>query len=338
MPLHILHGAETFARAEALRKLKESLDTDGSLATNTITLDARQSSLQEVMAACDTIPFLGDTRLVIVEGVLESTGKPKRGGKKKASEVEPGDSAPSQWEALTDYIDRMPPSTTLVLVDGAVPADGLLKVLKPKGAAQSFPIPGDKELAGWVGHRAKTLGIKIDAPAARLLAELVGADLWALAGEIDKLSVYANGESIREADVRALVSRAKEHKGWELSDAVVEGQSAKAARIVLELVEDGEAPQVLLSTVAGRYRRIAIARDMLDRGESNSAIAQRVNMKVGYGLDKLIEQARRHSPERIRRIYGRIIQAETDVKQFSMNYQLAVELAVQEIASAPPRG
>ena len=50
--------------------MKESLDSDGSLATNTTYLDAARSSPQEVIAACDTVPFLGEHRLILVDGLL----------------------------------------------------------------------------------------------------------------------------------------------------------------------------------------------------------------------------------------------------------------------------
>jgi len=338
MPLYIFHGNEAFGRREAYRKLKESLDTDGSLATNTVEFEARQSSPQEVMAACDALPFLGGTRLVVVTGILAAFGKSTRG--KKKTQVALGDEpdpADSRWAILGEYVDRMPPSTTLVLIDSAAPPGGLITLFKGKGKIESFPLPSDRDLAGWVAHRAKALGVRVDASAARLLAQLIGPDLWALAGELDKLGTYAAGEIVREATVRELVSRAKEHKGYELSDAVLDGQGSKAARIFHELIEDGAVPQVLLSTIAGRYRKVAIARELLDAGESGDAITGAAEVKPGYPTEKLIEQARHHSLKDVRRAYARLIMAETDVKHHSMDYDLAVELAVQELALGPSR-
>ena len=75
--------------------------------------------------------------------------------------------------------------------------------------------------------RAKKIGLKLDAPAAKLLAELIGPDAWMLASELDKLLAYSGGEVVREADVRELVSRAKEHKGWDLTDAILDGRARR---------------------------------------------------------------------------------------------------------------
>jgi DNA polymerase-3 subunit delta len=183
--------------------------------------------------------------------------------------------------------------------------------------------------------RAKKIGLKLDAPAARVLAELIGPDPMTLSSELEKLLAYSGGNIVREADVRELVSRAKEHKGYELADAVLEGQGAKAARVLNELLEDGAVAAVLLSTIAGRYRRIAIVRDMLGRGEPGTAIARRIGAKMGFGLDKLIDQAQRTPYAAIRDGYARLILAELDLKRGLMDERLAIELAVQELASRP---
>jgi DNA polymerase-3 subunit delta len=326
VPLYVFCGADTFSRKEALDALKRRLDTDGALATNTTMLDARSATPQEVTATCDTIPFLGEHRLVILEGALSAGGAKK--GRRRAAELSPDDAGP--WGQLVGYIDRMPPSATLVILDEA--PGGLIELLSGKGEVRKFPLPDQKTISGWVMNRAKAVGMKLDFPAAKLLAELIGSDTWMLASELDKLSAYAAGGVVREDDVRMLVSRAKEHKGWELADAVLEGQSGQALRLVQELLEDGEPWPVLLSTVAGRYRRIAIAKEMSESGASGSAIMKRLRITSDFALSKLLDHARRLSWTAIRDAYARIIEAELDVKRRSMDDRLALDLCIQDLA------
>lgn len=345
--LHIIYGKNSFARKEEFDKLRGELDKDGSLVTNTITLDAKAASPQEVMAACDTIPFLGDSRLVVVEGVLRTAARLKPGGKSRKArpadrdafeEQEETEIDPGAWLVLADYVPRMPASTTLVLLDELIdPRNALLKALGPLGRVeQCKELDEKKELPAWVTARARKIGLKIDATAAKLLAELIGPDAWMLASELEKLLAYSGGEVVREADVRELVSRAKEHKGWDLTDAILDRKGASAARVLSEMLEDGTHPQAILGMIAGRYRRAAIVRDMLDRGESGSAIAAQLGIKMGYGLDRAIEQAQRLPLTAIRAAYARLIEADLDVKRGLMeDDRLALELAVQELASRP---
>ncbi len=351
MPLHILYGYETFSRGEAFAALKASLDQDGALATNTTVLAAGQSNPQEVMAACDTVPFLGEHRLVIVEGALGAgAGRAKRRAKK--DEVAPEDLGP--WEALATYVDDMPASTTLVLVDDNVPgSDALLKSLRAKAAScQQFLPPADKELPGWIMARARQIELKLDAPAARLLAMLIGSakedrgknesHLPMVASELDKLKAFANGDVVREDDIRELVSRAKEHKGWDLSDAVADRQPVKAIRVLAEMFEDGDHEGALLATIATKFRRIAVARDLLDRGASRAEIARRLKMQDNFGLTRLIEQAESMNMPGIRCAYDVLVQADLAPKSGKMDGKdagkLALELAVAELSTPAKHG
>ena len=332
--LHIFYGSELLARRDALERLKENLDSDGSLATNTTYFDAARSSPQEVIAACDTVPFLGDHRLIIVDGLLSQATR--RGRRADDGEEPPPDAG--RWEPLVDYVPGMPPSSVLVLTDvGVTSNNALLKKLGPLGEVKQFTTPSERDLPGWVNAHAKKIGLKIDAPAARLLAGLIGPDTWMLASELDKLCAFADGETVREADVRELVSRANDQKGYFLSDAVVDGQGAKAARLLQELIDDGAALPVLLATVANRYRRIAVAKEMMERSAPGAEIARRVGVKPNIALDRLLEQASRNSWPTIRWAYGRIIQSELDVKRGLMDDRVALELVVQELASRKMR-
>jgi DNA polymerase-3 subunit delta len=177
----------------------------------------------------------------------------------------------------------------------------------------------------------------MDAPAARRLSELIGADVMALASELDKLNAYANGETVREADVRELVTRAKEQLAYFLADAIVGRQGAKAARLLRELLADEQHPQMIIATVAGRYRRIAIVKEMSDSGAGGSAIASRLSMKPGFGVDRLLEQASGLSWPALRAAYARIIQAERDHKSGLMDEEVALELLVQDLATPVSR-
>jgi DNA polymerase-3 subunit delta len=337
--LYVIYGKDALGRKEALDKIRAELDKDGSLATNTIAFDARSTSPQEAIAACDTLPFLGDTRLVVLEGALATADRARRASRSRgASPSNDGNGAAiSVWTPLAEYVPRMPPSTTLVLLDAdATKASPLVKAVAPHATFIECVPPDDRKLAAWVTARAKKIGLKIDAPAASLLGELIGPDSWLLASELDKLHAYAGDDVVREKDVHELVSRAKEHKSWDLTDAILDGQSAKAARVLSEMLEDGQPPQLLIGAIAGRLRRAAIVRDMLDRGESGSAIADAIGAKKAYGLDRAIQQAQRHSLADIRAAYARLIEADLDVKRGLMDDErLALELAVQELASRP---
>ncbi len=330
--LYVFYGSDTFSRREAIQSLKRDLDRDGALDTNTTVLAARQAKPDEVFSVCDTAPFLGDCRLVILEGALSRT--PSSGRGVRAGNAGPGsDSEGDPWWALVEYAGRMPEQTALVLVDGESISQELLDALRPFAKVQRFSLSQQRDVAGWVQRRAKAKGVSIDGRAGALLADLVGNDTWMLASELDKLSAYTAGEAISESEVRALVTDVRDREGYLLADAVADGKPAVATRLLHDLLAKGRPPAVLLLTLENRYRRIAIARDMIDAGATGSNVAARLGIDKPYPLERLLEQASRHSMVRVRWALDRLAEADYGVKQGMYDEELALELVVHDLAS-----
>ena len=333
--LYIFFGPDSFSRREALEQLKAALDSDGMLQSATVIFDGRQVTPQEVMAACDTAPFFSSHRLVIIEGLLQRVAQGPRSGRSRRRSAEASTAGP--WQALADYVDRMPPTTTLVLLDGDVPSGSpLLDVLSSKGRVRQFRPPDKRALPHWIQSRAQSLGLRIDGGAVGLLAELIGNDLWALASELEKLATYADGRPVREEEVRALVSASRELEVWGLLDAIVDGKPAAALKLLRRLFAQGRDATPILLMVQRQYRLLAIAREMLDAGATSRSIGERVGLS-GYGLDRLLERASRHPLSRTRMAFRCLLEADIAIKRGIYDAELAVELLVQELAATPSR-
>ena len=229
---------------------------------------------------------------------------------------------------------------------GSRTAPAHVALLAGKGETRSFPALNPKDLPGWLQRRARKLGVQLDARAANLIAQTAGNqkrgpedeynDLWSLANEMDKLATAAQGGVIREKDVMELTPVLRDQKGYFLRDALIDGKSAEAVKLLHELLEQGDNPQAVIGLITASYRRLAIARDMLDRGESGAAIGRTLN-STGYGLERLLDQASRYPLERTRDAFRRIVEADFEHKQGLCEEELSLELLVQDLASAPPR-
>jgi DNA polymerase-3 subunit delta len=343
--LYVLYGPDSFSRHEAFVELKARLDEDGALTTNTGAIDGRQAIPEEVMAACSTVPFLGSHRLVVVEGLLESMSGSGRRGRKKAT---PSDDDLGRWQALVDYLPHMPPSTTLVFLDGGLKsAPPLVDALAGKGEIRAFPALGPKDLPGWLQRRARRIGVQLDGRAASLLAQTAGNqkrdraedeynDLWALANELDKLAAAVPDGIIREKQVLELTPVMRDQKGYFLRDAIIDGRSAAAVKVLHELLDQGDNPQAIIGLIAAAFRRLAVARDMLDGGASGAAVGRALRSQ-GYGLERLLDQASRYPLDRIRQAYRRIVEADFDHKRGLCDEGLSLELLVQDLSTPAGR-
>jgi len=331
--LYILHGRDDFSRREELRRIRAALDTDGMLASNTDVLDGRAVTPDQLAAVCNTVPFLASHRLVVVEGLLirfDSPDRPHRGGGRPRRG--PGPELES-WLGLSEYVQRLPESTTLVLLDDELSPDNpLLEALRPHAEVKEFSELKPGAVLQWILDRAEGLGADISPKGAEALRDLLGNKLWILANELDKLAAYAQGRRIEAADVRALVHEAREVKIFALVDAVVEKRPPVALRMLRRLVEEGSDFGYLLAMMSRQYRLIIQAKELSLAGVTSQEIGQRLDIRSGFVLQKVLDQAARYSMSRLKAAYHRLLEADESVKRGRYSNELALELLVHDLA------
>ena len=332
--LYVLYGQDNFSLNQSVQGIKTDLGDREMVATSTTRLEGHHLALSELKNKCDTAPFLSSHRLVIVDGLLgrfEGKQSKPRSGKGKAG------NGLGEWEGLDSYIKQMPETTVLVLVDEEVNGHNpLLKKLSPLAEVRAFPLLRGKDLKAWIRQRVKGEGGDITPQAVNLLAELTGGDLWAMDGEIKKLLLYGQERPISEDDVRQLVSCSQEANIFALVDAVAEGRTELAQRILHRLYDEGVAPTYILTMITRQFRLIAQARE-LRKGLSHLQIQDRLGLKQSYVVDKTLSQARLYDFEGVRRAYDELLQTDLALKTGKYSDKLALELLVTELACLNPR-
>jgi DNA polymerase-3 subunit delta len=331
--LHILHGQDDFSLNQALEKIKADLGDREAVATSTTRLEGQHLTLAELRNKCYAAPFLSSRRLVIVEGLLgrfEVRESKPRSGKAKSK------NGPGEWEGLDSYIEQMPDTTVLVLVDGEVKNNNsILKKLSPLAEVRAFPLLRGKDLKAWIRQRVRQEGGDISPQAVNLLAELIGGDLWAMDGEIRKLLLYSQERPISDDDVRKLVSCIQEANIFALVDAVAEGRTELAQRTLHRLYDEGMAPPYILVMITRQFRLIAQARE-LKNGLSRLQIQDRLGLKQSYVVDRTLDQAKLYDFDGVKRAYDKLLETDLAIKTGKYSDRLALELLVTELARPNP--
>jgi len=330
---YILYGQDDFSLNQAVQEIKADLGDREMVATNTTSLEGQHLTLSELRNKCGAAPFLSSHRLVIVNGLLgrfEVKQIKPRSGKGKSK------NGLGEWEGLASYIKQMPETTVLVLVDEEVKGHNpLLKKLSPLAEVKTFPLLKSEALKAWIRRRVKEEGGDITPQAVNLLAELIGGDLWAMDGEIQKLLLYSQERPVSEDDVRQLVSHVQEANIFALVDAVAEGRTELAQRILHRLYDEGVAPIYILTMITRQFRLIAQAGD-LGKGLSRPQIKDRLGLKAGYAVDKTLSQAKLYDFEGVKRAYGKLLETDLAIKTGKYSDKLALELLVTELACPNP--
>jgi DNA polymerase III subunit delta len=338
--LHVLYGDDEFRASEALRTLKASLDSDGSLATNITVLAGRNLTPAELIQHAAAHPFLAPARLVVIEGLLTVLGS-RRG-------------VVETWQPLLDFLPQMPETNHVVLLEppprrddrgGGIGRSPLLAALRqqPSVTVTEFPElktwsrSGPSEVAQWLQARAVQQGISIEPAALQALGELTGANLRMLATELEKLAMYAHGRTVTAEDVRLLTPESKEESIFALVDAIVEGRAAIALRLLRRMLTEGaETPAHVQILVARQLRLLVRATEILERRGSQDDVAQATGQR-GFPLTKLMRQSRATSRASTEAGLRAIESADFAVKRGRLPDELALELLVVRLADLAPR-
>jgi len=177
------------------------------------------------------------------------------------------------------YAGRTAGDTVLLvaagLVEPGVRRHAWYRTLAQAGVAiHVWPVPAAR-LPGWLRARAQGKGVRLEPAAAALLAERVEGNLLAAAQEVDKLALVADGGRVGvEAIVEAVAASAR-YTPFDLADSALEGNAARAARIVGGLREEGVDPVLVAWALVREVRALASMTRALGRGEALARVLAR---------------------------------------------------------------
>jgi DNA polymerase-3 subunit delta len=308
--LHILIGEDDFSVHQALETIKKSAGDPAALMPNTTELEGAKVTPEQLRAACETVPFLADKRLVIIEGLFERFEPKGKNGKKKSSRQT---ESAETWPPIAEAIKNLPPFTELVLLGGNIKSTNpLLHEIGANAKVQAFPQLKGKEIGQWVRKRVGKSGIS--ERAVDLMVRLVGSDLWTMANEIDKLALYTGDRQIEEADVKAVVSNVQEANVFSMVDAIIESRVALAQELLQQLFKQGMAPTQVLVMLARQVRIIFQVKDMREGGRTRGDIQSRLGLTSDFVLRKAWEQADKYSLSRLKEVYQKLLEADIAIK------------------------
>ena len=325
---YLFHGEDEFSRSETLADFKKKMGDPGLVELNTTVFEGRKVTLGELQHACDSVPFMAKRRLVIVEGLLTRLASKGKKGKKRALPAKQKE----YLEELTQYLKHLPDTTRLVFVEDKSIGKGnpihRLALADKRGHVKEFTPPQRRELNRWIEKRVKKKGGQISAAATETLAAFVGNDLRLLDQEIEKLSIYVNGaRPISEDDVRLLVSYVQEANIFEMVDALGQRNGQRAAKLLHQLLDDGEHPLALLGMIIRQFRIMIQVKELSGRGLRQQDMATRLKLHP-FVVKKTTRQAMNFSMEQLETIYRKLLDTDVAIKTGKMNDVLALDMLV----------
>ena len=269
-PLYLLEGDDLQSRHDLAVEFAGIVD-EGLQAFNVQSVYANEASnaagrdqlIGSLLSNARTLPMMAPRRVIVVHEA-DRLLAPKRAKDDEDGEPEPPKKgkrvATTPAEELEAYIENPETMTTLVFVSGPLDANRRVVKLLRKHAdvVDCGTLHDPREAAMWITKRLEKDELTIEPKAISLLLATTGLTLGRIRPEIEKLVLYAAGEStITVAHVRDLVIPQEESEGtFALMDAVQNANAPRALREVSALIESGIQPPVILGQLRAATIRL----------------------------------------------------------------------------------
>jgi DNA polymerase-3 subunit delta len=301
-PAYLIHGDDHGAIAERrsrLRSLAEGAGGTGSVEL----LEGEDATPSGVALALTTLTVAMGQRVIIVEGIERW----------KQADVE---------KHLLGAMRQMPPDTTLALFareEGRAKAPAAVhKAVKEAGGqiAQEATVK-PWELPKWVREHATSMGLSLDAAAAKALVAQVGERQQRLLRELEKLALELDATdgparvSAEEIELRA--AHSTDWRAFSLADALVGADAREATLSYLRLRQQGERLSGLAYLMAARLRDALSVALLLQAGESHAEVKRGLRMPP-KAAERFVADVARSDPDRLRAALGMLADLELNTR------------------------
>ncbi|MFK8068586.1 MAG: DNA polymerase III subunit delta [Gammaproteobacteria bacterium] len=227
-PIYLITGDEPLQMMEASDKIRNAAKQQG-YDERTILEVSKNFDWNSLFQEADTLSLFASQRLIELR--LGSSKPGIKGGK-----------------AFVEYAEKLPQDTLLLITADKIEAQSQkakwFKALENTGTVvQIWPVDA-KALPQWIVKRFSDRGRQITRDAATYIADNVEGNMLAASQEIEIILLLADKTKLELDDVMT-VGDSSRYDVFKLTDAILEGQSDRAIRILDGLRNEGLEPIIV---------------------------------------------------------------------------------------------
>jgi DNA polymerase-3 subunit delta len=167
-----------------------------------------------------------------------------------------------------------------------------------------------------------------------MLGRLVGPNLRILNNEIEKLTLYVNGQRpIQVADVELLVPYREEAEKFGLSNAIGQRNARRAYDQLRKELDEGQNPMAILHSIAAQVRALIEVKDMAERGLSPAEIAAAKGWRSDYAAKMRLREAANFSMRRLEEILEILLETDVEIKSGRLEAALALDILIARLCA-----
>ena len=312
--LILLYGQEAYFIEQGLKAIRDAVVLPENRDFNLTQFHGRDFKPIDIVEEARTFPVFSDRRLVILKNVHEASAE--------------------QLDGLLAYIEDPVPETVLLLTAEKIDARRkVYQLLKKTGTVIEFKKIYENQLPSFVRELAKSNNVTLTGGALELFCKRVGTNLVEVQGELEKLIGYLGERDLAEEnDVAAIVSDTRIESVFDLTDALGQGDSSTALKLLDRLLAEGQAPLMVLAMMTRHFRQMWKIRELIAQKVPQSDFPKKVGVSP-YFLKGLMQQANRFNSQHYRQIFNQFLTTDLALKSSGAEPKMSLEMLVLEIAS-----
>ena len=323
--LYFFHGEEVFLLHHYLGQMKKLLLDELTESFNYHRLNSETFEIRAFADAVENLPMMAEHTFVQVDYIDLF----------KMTE--------SDRSKMIDILCDIPDYCCVVFTYITAPwkPDKRLKKLweavENNGTVVEFAKQDQKDLIAWVTRHFAANKKRISTELCAYLIEITGGTMTALSGEIHKICAYSGADEIRKTDIDAVTEPVLDAVVFQMTDLLSSGRYDQALVKLQQLLKMQQEPLAILGAVGGHFRRIAVARTLLDNGRNASQL-QKLCGIPDFAARKTMEAARRFKPEFCAKAAKLVVETDYKMKTSFDDNERLLELLILQLAQEAMHG
>lgn len=306
--IYLLWGEEDYLKEEYANRIQAAV-YKGDFPEFNLLVYSENITPGELRSVFETYPMMSDTKFILIKdsGIFAASGKEERNSE--------------EWKSLfSDIPDYV---YAVFLEKNADKRTALYKAVNKNHTAAQFEHLGTGELAEWTVRKMTRNKRSIKKEDALYIVLLCSNDLMMINSECDKLISYTS-ETVTRSDIDRLVSKSADIRVFDITDAIIEGDTAKALAVLDDLSVQNTPVFQILYLLSGCFDKMLQCRLMLEESFSLKEISAKLDLHE-YIVKKYISGAKKFSIDFLENMLMRTAEIDFNIKLGQTGDRFALE-------------
>ncbi len=323
--VYLCYGNESYLKDSIISKIKKKYIDEVYETLNYHYFDDKNTSANDIVNACETLPFMADKKIVVIEDSLYICGA---NNKKEEENI------------LNKYLLNSNNTTCLIFFINSDKIDRrkkIVKTIKKVGLIIHLEKVMNEKLDKWVIKTFKKYKKNISKSNIYYFLESTGyleknsdKTLYDLENEIIKIVNYLGNQiQVKRKHIDNVLIRSLQNNIFKLVDNIGKKDTQQSLEIFNQMLLKNEPIQLIFHMIIRQFRLLYKTKIFYEKGYNNSQIARKIGLH-SFVVKKIIKQSRKFSKDELKKGLEKCLETDRSIKTGEMDAKLSVELLIVE--------